>query len=284
MSRIGIWFDGGGRFGFGNICRSCEMGRELAGRGHEVTMVALSSKAESICSCPVGALGRADVVLLDVPFPGDKEVRMAHQFGAKVVALDYEGGEKPEAVVALQGGRSMPTGTRRHVGIEFAIIRSELRAVRGAGGDSGEVLVILGGGDSDGLSNEIARRLPSVPLVIVQGPNGGTLRIERENVRILERPPKLPQLMSSCRWAVTSGGTTMLEMLHLGKAVHVVPRTEAENTFAKHFLTKSAILGIGIEDLIKPETSQKRLCEARGAKLIDGLGAERIADIVEDFL
>ena len=76
----------------------------------------------------------------------------------------------------------------------------------------------------------------------------------------------------------------MLEMLHLGKAVHVVPRTDAENTFAEYFLTKSAILGIGIEDLIKPENSQKRLCEAKGAKLIDGLGAERIADIVEDFL
>lgn len=284
MSRIGIWFDGGGQFGFGNICRSGEMARELARRGHEVFSVALSPKARGLCSRPMEDRGRADVVVLDVPYPGNEEVRRAREFGAKVVALDYEGSEAPEAVVALQGGRLMPAGTRCHVGIEFAIIRSEFRAVKGAAGNIGEVLVILGGGDFQGLSHEIARKLPSVPLCIVQGPNAGTLQIERDNVRVLQSPSALPELMSECPWAVTSGGTTMLEMLHLGKATHVVPRTVAETKFARQFLEKGALLGLGLEDLCEPGYGQRRSCERKGPELVDGHGAERIADIVEEFL
>ena len=260
------------------------MARELAGRGHEVFSVALSRKAASLCSRPVKNRGRADVVLLDVPYPGDEEVRRAREFGAKVVALDYEGGEVPEAVVALQGGRPMPRGTRCHVGIEFAIIRSELRAVKDAGAKGGEVLVILGGGDSEGFANEIARRLPAVPLCVVQGPNAGTLQAERENVRVLQNPSCLPELMSGCPWAVTSGGTTMLEMLFFGKATHVVPRTSAETAFAQKFLKKGALLGVGLENLREPEVEQRRFCERKGPELIDGRGAERIADIVEEFL
>jgi len=284
MSRIGIWFDGGGCFGFGNICRSTEMARELAARGHEVSSVPLSVKAKSLSSLQPEDRGPADVILLDVPYPGGEEVIRAHEFGAKVVALDYEGDQAPEVVISLQDGRSMPVGTRRHVGIEFAIIRSELRAAKVSRAEGGEVLVILGGGDSEGLSNEIAQRLPAVPLCIVQGPNGVTLQVQRENVRVLQNPSCLPELMSGCPWAVTSGGTTMLEMLFFGKATYIVPKTSAETAFAQKFLNKGVLLGMGLEELRKPTPDQILTCEMKGPEMIDGRGAERIARIVEEFL
>lgn len=284
MSRIGIWFDGGGRFGFGNICRSSELARELVARGHEVSSVPLSVKAKTLSFCQPEDRAPADVVLLDVPYAGGEEVIRAHGFGAKVVALDYEGDESPEVVISLQDGRSMPMETRRHVGIEFAIIRSELRAAKVSGANGGEVLVILGGGDSEGLSNEIARRLPAVSLCIVQGPNAETLQAERENVRVFQNPSCLPELMSGCSWAVTSGGTTMLEMLYFGKAIHVVPRTPAETAFAQKFFNSGALLGLGLEELREPAPDQMLFCQKKGPKMIDGRGAERIADIVEEFL
>jgi len=284
MSRVGIWFDGGGQFGFGNICRSAEMARELAARGHDVLTVPLSGKAKSLSPSRAVGRGRVDVVLLDVPYSGGEEVIRAHALGAKVVALDYEGGEVPDAVVSLQDNRPMPTQTRRHVGVEYAIIRSELRAAKGAVCKSGDVLVILGGGESEGLSSEIVRRLHEVPLCVVHGPNAGTLQPERKNVRVLHNPSRLPELMSDCPWAVTSGGTSMLEMLYFGKAIHVVPRTAAEMEFAQSFLKKGALLGVGLDSLREPAADQFISCERRGPELIDGCGAHRIADIVEEFL
>ena len=284
MSRVGIWFDGGGQFGFGNICRSAEMARELAARGHDVLSVPLSGKAKSLSPSRAVDRGRVDVVLLDVPYSGGEEVIRAHALGAKVVALDYEGEEAPDVVVSLQDSRPMPIQTRRHVVVEYAIIRTELRAAKGAVCKSGDVLVVLGGGDSEGLSNEIARRLHEVPLCVVQGPNAGTLQAGRENVRVLQNPSCLPELMSGCPWAVTSGGTTMLEMLYFGKAIHVVPRTAGETEFAQQFLKKGALLGVGLEALREPTADHMLSCERRGPELIDGCGAHRIADIVEEFL
>ena len=76
----------------------------------------------------------------------------------------------------------------------------------------------------------------------------------------------------------------MLEMLFLGKAIYVVARTEAETRFARQFLEKGAILGLGLDTLREPDIEQIRYCEERGADLIDGLGAERIAEILEESI
>lgn len=283
-SQIGIWFDGGGRFGFGNICRIQEISKELSCRGHKVVNVALSKKANELCSVPIGQRGKADVVLLDVPFAGDEEVQRAHDLGAAVVALDYEGSVAPEVIISLHDIRNRPKESRFYVGLEFAIIRADLQAIKNSKTTNGDVVVILGGGDSREFASEIVRRLPRVPICLVQGPNAKPLKIMRKDLRILLSPPNLPQLMSGCQWAVTSGGTTMLEMLHLGKAVHVVPRTEAESVFAKIFLEKKALLGVGLENLSVPGANRKKLCERKGPSLIDGLGANRIVKIIEEFL
>ena len=284
MSRIGIWFDGGGHFGCGNICRSEELAKELKRRGHEVSNVALSKEARQICSNPVSDRGHADVVLLDVPYPGDQEVRRAHDLGAAVLALDYEGTVAPEAIVSLHDIRERPSAAKFYVGVEFAIIRSEIRAIKTAETTGEEVLVVLGGGASQELFSKIVRKLPATSLCLVQGPNAKPLGIVRKNLRVLQNPPELPQLMGGCRWAVTSGGTTMLEMLYLGKATHVVPRTEEEKKFAHSFANKESLLGIGLQKLSEPRGEVKKSCERKGPALIDGHGAERIADIVEELL
>jgi spore coat polysaccharide biosynthesis predicted glycosyltransferase SpsG len=284
MSAVGVWFDGGGQYGFGNIRRSIEMALELKRRGHDVFATAMSDVASGLSECPMETPPKLDAVLLDLPYPGDEAVERAQSVGAKVVALDYEGRVAPDVAISLQGGRSIPHSTRSYVGVEYAIIRSEFRSLKDRKPSVEEVLVILGGGDFQGLSQEIVLKLGSVPVCVVQGPVAKPLEIRGSRLRILNSPAELPELMSMCRWAVTSGGTTMLEMLFLGKAIHVVARTEAETRFARQFLEKGAILGLGLDTLREPDIEQIRYCEERGADLIDDLGAERIAEILEESL
>jgi spore coat polysaccharide biosynthesis predicted glycosyltransferase SpsG len=90
--------------------------------------------------------------------------------------------------------------------------------------------------------------------------------------------------MASCAWAVTTGGTTMLEMLCLGKAIHVVPRTEAELAFAQRFAAQGALLGLGLETLQTPAQDLIQTCQQRGPQLVDGKGCERIAFEIESLL
>ena len=73
-------------------------------------------------------------------------------------------------------------------------------------------------------------------------------------------------------------------MLYLGNAIHVVPRTEAEQSFARHFATRGALLGVGLETLRIPVEGLKTACQIRGPELVDGRGCERIAAALESML
>lgn len=285
MSRIEMWFDGGGPYGFGNVRRSAELAQTLIQRGHDVRCVPLSERAATLSPLPCSTEdGAAEIIVLDVPYPGDALVEKAHSAGARVLALDYDGEAAPELVISLQNVRRVPSQSRSRCGVEYAIIREEIHTLGTSHQSSQEVLIIVGGGDQDGLTGRILARLPDLQVCIVQGPAGSPLDLKREGLRIVTHPPDLPRLMARCAWAVTTGGTTMLEMLCLGKAIHVVPRTEAEQAFAQRFQDQGALLGLGLESL-RPPTPECRLeCEKRGPQLVDGKGCERIAIEIETSL
>ena len=284
MSKIAIWFDGGGAFGFGNICRSRELGDVLALRGHAVFFSPRSGLAGKLCVATADHGVTPDLVVLDIPYNGDAALKEARSYGAKVIALDYEGSLPPDLVISLQAVRPCPESTRALFGVEYAIIRREIRFVSPREGQSDEILVVVGGGDTGDLTRRIVERLPDVPLCVVQGPTGAPLSFEGKNPRLVVNPPDLPELMSRCAWAVTTGGTTMIEMLFLGKAIHVVPRTGAEQVFARHFAAQGALLGLGLEALVEPGQEQIRACQRLGPQLVDGRGCERIAAEIEKLL
>jgi spore coat polysaccharide biosynthesis predicted glycosyltransferase SpsG len=151
-------------------------------------------------------------------------------------------------------------------------------------GPFNEVLVIVGGGDSGQLTHSILERITDVPICVVQGPAGAPIISNREKTRIVVNPAELPKLMSQCAWAVTTGGTSMIEMLFLGKAIHVVPRTTDEKIFAGSFEDQGALLGLGLEALMEPSQERIYSCSRKGHELVDGLGCERIAAEIEDLL
>jgi hypothetical protein len=90
--------------------------------------------------------------------------------------------------------------------------------------------------------------------------------------------------MLSCAWAVTNGGNTMMEMMYLGKAVHIIPQTDAENNLAQLILRDNGILGIGKDQLRIPKLNKVIDIGKRAGGLIDGQGVNRIIRIINKYL
>lgn len=284
MSRIAVWFDGGGVHGLGNIRRSVELGEVIASRGHIVSMKPLSDVAATLGGKPTDSGADPDVVVIDVPYNADELVERARSLGLKTAVLDHEGTVLPDLVVNLKKSGESLHGCRSLWGPDYAIIRREILSAAKDRARTAEVLVIVGGGDLDGLAERIAERLPAAPLCVVQGPAGGKLDLAAKNARVVYDPPDLPSLMARCAWGVTTGGTSMLEMLSLGKAVHVVPRTRNEEIFAQPFIERGCLLGLGLDGLREPDAELRIACEQLGPRMIDGQGAERIARALETLL
>ncbi|MFW6300564.1 MAG: hypothetical protein ACOC20_06560, partial [Oceanicaulis sp.] len=80
--------------------------------------------------------------------------------------------------------------------------------------------------------------------------------------------------------AVTNAGTTALEAMALGKAVHVLAQTEAERATAERFLADGIILGLGLETLAPPDAEHAARIAASGRAQVDGRGARRLADLI----
>lgn len=285
MKKISMWFDGGGAFGFGNVKRSQELGAYLASKGNEVGFHPLSERAEALMAVPISCMSAPDLIVLDVPYPGDQVLKNARHTGAKVLALDYEGDLAPDLVVSLQSVRQLPKDCKALSGVEYAIIREEIRRLGSSHSKTGDVLVIVGGGDMDGLSVRIAEALADCcpQLTVIQGPAGGKLNGLPSHVKVVIDPADLPERMAACAWAVTTGGTTMLEMLCLGKAVHVISRTPAEEQFAQRFVQAETLLGLGLNTLAVPASERIAACEKRGPQIVDGQGCQRIASLIKNL-
>jgi len=289
MKATSLWFDGGGRHGFGNIRRSLELGRRLARLGLTVELRPLSAEAAKLAGCPFGTPGaRSEIVVLDVPYRGDAWLASARELGARVLALDYEGATAPDLVVSLQAVRPLPPGTRHRVGLDYAIIRSEfLEAIPASPQADGPALVMLGGGASAELTTRITRQVAALAdtVVLVQGPLASPIGAAMlpSSVRVVCEPDNLVALIAGCSWAVTTGGTALLEFVHLGRAVHALPRTPAEAAFAGLLAARSALLGIGEKGLKAPTPAQRDHCAQTGPRLIDGRGCERIAELIQSL-
>ena len=286
MKTVALWFDGGGVHGYGNVRRSLELAERLGRQGLAIRLCPLSSEAARLAGLPAGGAPRGgDVVLLDVPYVGDAWLDRARTGGARVLALDYAGATAPDLVVSLQAVRVLPPATRHVVGLEYAVIRSELTARASASLSSGPVLLMLGGGAAAGVTERIAQKISTLAgdVVLVQGPLAETPAALPANVRIMHAPADLAGLMANCAWAVTTGGTSLLELLHLGRAVHALPRTPEEQSFAAMIAAQDGLLGVGEESLQTPTAAQRERCARMGPRLVDGRGCERIAELLKNL-
>ena len=144
---------------------------------------------------------------------------------------------------------------------------------------------MLGGSDVRGLTTSLAAALVELgaEVTVVLGPYAPEPG-ELGNAQVFRDPSNLPELMAAARWAVSSGGVSMTELMYLGKAVHVAAQSEAELNLANLVLQQGGLLGVGVENLRVYTESELETVAGQASKIVDGLGAERIAKRIEQLL
>lgn len=282
MISVRLICDGGREFGYGHLSRSSTLAETLRQRGHHVSISPISEDAKRLLSSTSEPAFSADVWVLDLPYSGDEWISHARDVKARVVALDFIGTGAPGVSIDIFPREDVAAGERRLIGLKYAIIKSDIRSLAPAENGDG-VLIVIGGGDSEDIGVDAARHLNEAgcDVTLIEGPFADTRTKLPAQIKRLFNPPRLAELMASCEWAVTSGGTTMMEMMCLGKPVHVLPRTGLETRLAEIVFEQGGVLGVGKDTLIAPSADARGKASQSARLLIDGVGVDRVADVIE---
>jgi len=280
--RVEIHVDGGPGLGFGHISRMRTLASDLGAAGDAIIWRPGSELAAS--ALPPAAPGPADIVLVDLPYDGSKVVAAARERGLPVAVLDHLGPGRADLVIRTNAPPQPAAATRLVYGLEYALIRPEVRAASSSSG--GAALVAVGGSDHGERGPLAAARLAAsgLPVVLARGPIAGPLEGSPAGVDVRIDPPDFVALMAAAPFAVANAGTTLMELLCLGKAVHVLPQTEEEERFAAELLADGAILGIGLEALARPDQDRIRAVERASAGRVDARGGARIRTLLAELI
>jgi spore coat polysaccharide biosynthesis predicted glycosyltransferase SpsG len=285
---VEIAVDGGAGLGFGHLSRSQTLASALRDAGAIVRFDPRSDAARSALSAQPqaaeAARAPADILVVDLPYGDDAMILVARAAGRRVAVLDPVGEAQADLAIRTDP-RPIPMAAKRcEYGLAYALIRREI--LEQAPRDEGHVLICVGGSDLGDLGVEAARKLAVTceRVILVRGPMASPLHKALAGVDVRVSPPDLPALMAGCRYAVTNAGTTALECMALGKAVHVLAQTEAERATAEHFLSEGLILGLGLETLARPDAHAVARAGAAGRARVDGRGAARVAGLILGLL
>lgn len=275
--------DGNKNIGYGHVRRTLTLAETLRQYGMEVRVTALSEESVSLVPQHLRDGIDAPVVVFDVPHNIECHIDGAQAAGRCVVALDWFGAIEPDVAIVVYPHQPVRARLKSYIGLEYQMIPEEittqLRCTEGEG-----VVVILGGGDLLGQGHVAASRLSALGLrvTLVQGPF--TKRVKNTgDYEVLFDPPELPSLLASSAWMVTNGGGCMFEAMFLGKPTVAIAQTSAELVLAKHCQGRGALLGVGLNELRQYSDSEMKLASQKAARLIDGRGVHRVAEIVRSL-
>jgi spore coat polysaccharide biosynthesis predicted glycosyltransferase SpsG len=282
---IDLVCDAGPRFGYGHLRRSAALAEALRALGLDTRLSPRSVRARSTRSNLPGRSSPPSAVLFDLPESVDPAIAATKRCGLPCVALDYFGHARPTLTISVLERAPIAPGRREH-GFQFAIVRPEIRRLvlpASEQPDDGGILVILGGADVGNRSASVAHALSRFghDVTVVIGPYAAS---PPPHIRCLRDPSDLPERMAGCRWAVSSGGVTLSELLCLGKPTFVVPQTPAERTIAAVLHARGAILGWGDAPTRAPSAIEAQAVGATARAVIDGAGADRIAARVAEVI
>lgn len=283
---IEILCDGGGAAGFGHLRRSAALGRELARRGHPVRVKALSEEGSRLLGDVPGDSGEAFLMILSLPGSHAEPMARARERGVPVLALDYAGPEEADLTLSVAELRRSAASRPRRAGLEYAMVREEIRALRGAAAGGG-VVVMIGGGDQLGVGARAAEWAAGLgeTVTLIEGPcRPRPYDARHPSISVLRDPSDLPRRMAACRWAIVSGGGSMLEMMCLGKPSFALPQTPGEALLAESAARAGGVLGIGETSLRRPDSDELARVSAAASKAVDGRGLDRIAAAAEELL
>ena len=250
------------------------------------------------------------ILINDLKTLDDDYLRALAQLGCTTVNLvdtldDLEVTEQYKHVIVsvMNDDRETPEGF--YGGPEFAILRShfqgrakELRA------ETRLVLLTFGGSDPLGLTLLAADSLRDLPerieLVAVTGPafsrRAGLEALRRALPRKLtvihEAGGHIAELMQDADVVVCSGGMSVYEIAALGTPGIVLAQNAKEDERMRAFARNGTIEYLGLGTEVSPaglraavtalleDLGRRQQMSARGQALVDGLGAQRAAEIV----
>jgi spore coat polysaccharide biosynthesis predicted glycosyltransferase SpsG len=285
--RIDILCDGNDKIGFGHIRRSQTLAAQLVRDGMLVRVMGNSAQSSVMLPVKTAEDSVPTITIFDTPLDIDEKLSSLAKQGGLTIALDYFGNALPDVNIAVFAHQVVRAKRVTYVGFEYILIRDEISGLRGnvCSERSGRVMVMLGGADILGQGHLAAQALVQAGfrVTLIQGPYAVSYP-RCSNYEVCTNPSNLPELFARCDWAVTSGGGSLFEGLCLGKAVHVLPQTAAEERIARHFDSRGGLLGIGLDSLRAYSVNEVINIAAKGAHLVDGLGAQRVSQIVRSWL
>lgn len=325
--------DAGTRYGIGHVMRCVALAEEFAARGHRIVFVAALDDvpwardqvlARSFEHLPEPRGDEVDFlrgldpefVVLDsyvLPASVPTGLRAA---GVRVLAIvDGDPERRPADLVLDQniGAEhdtwALPTGTARLAGLDYALMRDDIRGNRPAHPRTDEddpigVLAFFGGTDAYGAApvvlaaaaatgvpwsmtvvaatEELATRCRAVPLLAGQ------------RVEVVGTIADLAARIGSADVVLSAAGTSSWELLCIGAAAGLVCVADNQVTSYQRAVAENLAVGLGTLDDLRSGAAdtaglaellgvagRRRELRARALTVVDGRGRERVADAWE---
>ncbi len=310
--RLWVRADASPRIGIGHVMRSMALIEAAMTRGRAVTAVTGVSSLgarlfERFGIKPVDPAGETwvesvrprDLVVWDGYLFDDGPRRAARaRHGVVGVIDDFPDGKFTADLVVNPGALSAPAyqlpaqGTILW-GPNHALVRRQILARRRArGGDRARLLVTLGGSDTRLLGPGLAARANATgafgEVVLIQGP--AAPRAHPKGVQVVRDPPEFADLLDRADAVITAAGATTWELLAMGMPVAVVATAANQRLIVQAVVGAAAALEVLPDDgdaalaavvvSLADAGVQRGLSEA-GRTLVDGLGATRVMDALE---
>ncbi|MEK7729157.1 MAG: UDP-2,4-diacetamido-2,4,6-trideoxy-beta-L-altropyranose hydrolase [candidate division KSB1 bacterium] len=205
---------------------------------------------------------------------------------------------------------SYQVSPRAHLllGPRYALLRAQFRATRqrhAPHSTRANVIVLLGGSDPHNLTLKITRSLlenlpQEILLHAVVGPAAsGLLELQQlarthARLRVHNQPRNLPEIMSAATLAISGAGITVYELACLGVPALLLVIAENQRQNAEAFAHHGLAEVLGRHEQVSPESvaasalallhdsTKLHNMKAAGQSLVDGLGAERVAEEIDN--
>lgn len=190
---------------------------------------------------------KLSLVLFDSHRSVDKQISNFKKRNIPTIAFDYFSYKQSADLTISIYEHFLPVPEGKRVsGLRYFMLRPDVKTYHDKTEKKGYALIVLGGADVNNLSFEIASHILSqgFKVKLVCGPlvSKGTLPY---GVEAYHNPSNFLELMSNCSFAITNGGSTMLELLYLNKKVWVIPQSPYEERFSEYLYEKGYLIGKG---------------------------------------
>ena len=284
-NKVIIVCDGSQTYGFGHIkrCKSLELTLKKNGF---ITYLIILSELEDDNFINVFENILPSSVFFDVPYDIEELINFSSKKNCLSIALDYFGKGTPDINIVIHAHKNVRAKIANYFGLKYIIIRPDIlkykpqpliKVIK-------KILIVIGGSDINYEGYKVAKLLSNQNLEIqlVAGPFVD-YPIEKDLYELKNMPNNLPELFYENDLIVTNGGGALFEAIYLGKLIIALPQTSFEKKIVKIFKSKNYLLDQGFT-AIKNISSLDLQSISREPRIIDGLGSDRIVQILKDYI